>query len=133
MDVLKIFNLVVCKNNTSVSGGWIFNILFAPISILFPFTSYSILAYFTILLFTLLIYTSDSPILKYFNKTDDGKGNFWSSLFTGFLLYFVQTLLILLFLRYTICHQTLEWASHDIHININQRENYNIDPSDIIY
>jgi len=133
MDVLKIFNLVVCQNKTSTSSTWMFNILFAPMGILFSFTSYSILAYLTILLFAMLIYTSDSSILKYFNKYDDGKGNFWASLFTGFILYFIQTLLILLFLRYSVCQQTLEWDNRDIHLNVQHYNNQLIDTSDLLY
>ena len=68
MDVLKVFNLFVCSNNeTDVTGGWFMSILFAPLGILFPSSRYSILAWFSVILFTLLIYTSTSPLLTLFN------------------------------------------------------------------
>jgi hypothetical protein len=88
MDVLKVFNLIVCANNGhDASAGWFFNLIFAPIAILFPFSRYSILALISITLFTLLIYTSDSSIFKMFNSDGKGNKNIFYSLLTGFLIY----------------------------------------------
>ena len=122
MDVLKVFNLVVCGNNGkgNLSSGWFFNIIFAPVGILFPFSQFSILAFFTIGLFTLLIYTSDSPLLVLFNRTADGQRSFIYSLIAGFLLYVLQTGVILLFLRWMICNRTVEWEALDYHLQLQQ-------------
>ena len=122
MDVLKVFNLVVCGNNGkgNISSGWFFNILFAPVGILFPFSQFSLLAIFTIALFTLLIYTSDSPLLSLFNRTATGQKSIIYSFIAGFLLYILQTSVILLFLRWMICNRTLEWESLDYHLQLQQ-------------
>jgi len=122
MDVLKVFNLVVCGNNGqgTISSAWFFNILFAPVGILFPFSQFSLLAIFTIALFTLLIYTSDSPILSIFNRTGNGQKSIIYSFIAGFLLYILQTSVILLFLRWMICNRTLEWESLDYHLQLQQ-------------
>jgi hypothetical protein len=126
MDVLKVFNIVVCgnKGKGDISSGWFFNIIFAPVGILFPFSQFSLLALFTITLFTILIYTSDSPLLYYFNRTVDGKKSIISSLIAGFLLYVLQTSVILLFLRWMICSRTLEWESMDYHLSLQK---YNVE------
>jgi len=126
MDVLKVFNLVVCgnKGKGDISSGWFFNIIFAPVGILLPFSHFTLLAVFTITLFTILIYTSDSPLLYYFNRTSDGKKSIIYSIIAGFLLYVLQTGVILLFLRWMICNRTLEWESMDYHLSLQQ---YNVE------
>lgn len=122
MDVLKVFNLVVCgnKGKGDISTGWFFNIIFAPVGILFPFSQFSILAIFTIILFTILIYTSDSPLLALFNRDSSGKKNIWTCIIAGFALYVLQTSVILLFLRWMICNRTLEWEANDYHLSLQQ-------------
>jgi hypothetical protein len=127
MDVLKVFNLVVCANNgNDVTAGWFFNLVFAPAYILFPFTRYSILALISITLFTLLIYTSDSPLMKFFNSDGNGNKNIINSLITGFILYMLQSTIILLFLRYNLCERTLDWESRDYHLAVQQYNNENV-------
>jgi hypothetical protein len=128
MDVLKIFNLFVCSNNESdVTGGWFISILFAPLGILFPTSRYSILAWFSVLLFTLLIYTSNSDLLKIFNTNFEGKRSRIHSFISGVLLYMFQTTIILLFLRFTLCKKTLDWENRDYHVALQQYNNENID------
>ena len=128
MDVLKIFNLFVCSNNESdVTGGWFISILFAPLGILFPTSRYSILAWFSVLLFTLLIYTSNSDLLKIFNTNFEGKRSRTHSFISGVLLYMFQTTIILLFLRFTLCKKTLDWENRDYHVALQQYNNENID------
>jgi len=128
MDVLKVFNLFVCSNNKSdVTGGWFISILFAPLGILFPTSRYSILAWFSVILFSLLIYTATSPILTVFNTGFDGKKSMFNSIISGILLYMLQTTIILLFLRYTLCEKTLDWENHDYHVAVQQYNNENVD------
>jgi hypothetical protein len=128
MDVLKVFNLFVCSNNESdVTGGWIMSILFAPLGILFPTSRYSILAWFSVILFTLLIYTSSSPILTIFNTDFKGNKSIIHSIISGVLLYMFQTTIILLFLRFTLCKKTLDWENRDYHVALQQYNNENID------
>ena len=128
MDVLKVFNLIVCANNgQDVTAGWFFNLIFAPVAILFPITRYSILALISITLFTLLIYTSDSVLLKFFNSDTSGKKNIFYSIVTGFLIYMLQTTIILLFLRYNLCNRTLDWENRDYHLAVQQYNNENVD------
>ena len=128
MDVLKVFNLIVCANNGhDASAGWFFNLIFAPIAILFPFSRYSILALISITLFTLLIYTSDSSIFKMFNSDGKGNKNIFYSLLTGFLIYMLQSTIILLFLRYNLCNRTLDWENRDYHLTIQQYNNENVE------
>jgi hypothetical protein len=128
MDVLKVFNLFVCSNNESdVTGGWIMSILFAPLGILFPTSRYSILAWFSVILFTLLIYTSSSPILTIFNTDFKGNKSIIHSIISGVLLYMFQTTIILLFLRFTLCKKTLDWENRDYHVALQQYNNENIE------
>ena len=127
MDVLKVFNLIVCadkKNEgANFSMTWIFNLIFAPVGILFPFTKFSGLAFFTIFIFFVLIYSSQSTIMSLFNTGVDGKLNMWNSLFSAFLLYMFQTTIILLFLRYSICNKTIDWEANDYHLTLQQYDN----------
>jgi hypothetical protein len=129
MDVLKVFNLFVCSNNKSdVTAGWFFSILFAPLGILVPFTTkYFYLAWFSVILFYLLIYYSSSPLLTLFNTDFKGEKSWFNSLVSAILLYMLQTVIILLYLRYTLCEKTLDWENHDYHIAIQQYNNENID------
>lgn len=128
MDVLKVFNLFVCSNNeTDVTGGWFMSILFAPLGILFPSSRYSILAWFSVILFTLLIYTSTSPLLTLFNTDFNGKKSIVNSIISGVLLYMLQTIVILLFLRFNLCKQTLDMEKREYHVAIQQYNNENVD------
>jgi hypothetical protein len=132
MDVLRVFNLIVCadKNNAGLhfSTGWVFNLLFAPISILIPSTKFAVLGYFTIFIFFVLIYTSQSSIIKIFNTDSKGNMSWVNSLFSAFCLYMFQTTVILLFLRYSICEKTLEWETNDYHLTLQQ---YNVEDTDL--
>jgi hypothetical protein len=130
MDVLKVFNLFVCSNNKEgLSFGWFISILFAPLGILIPsmLSAYWILAWFSVLLFTLLIYTSTSPILTLFNTDFSGQKSIVNSIFSGIFFYMLQTTIILLFLRFTLCKQTVEWENRDYHVALQQYNNENID------
>jgi len=128
MDILKVFNLFVCSNNENdVTGGWFMSILFAPLGILFPSSRYSILAWFSVILFTLLIYTSTSPLLTLFNTDFSGNKSIINSIISGILLYMLQTIVILLFLRFTLCKQTLDWENRDYHVALEQYNNENIE------
>ena len=130
MDVLKVFNLFVCSNNKSdVTAGWFFSILFAPLGILIPTSRYSILAWFSVLLFFALIYTSTSPLFSLLNTDFKGEKSWLNSLISAILLYMLQTTIILLFLRYNLCEKTLDWENHDYHVAIQQYNNENIDYS----
>jgi hypothetical protein len=134
MDILKVFNLIVCADKksevTNFSMTWIFNLIFAPVGILFPFTKFSGLAFFTIFIFFVLIYSSQSTVMTLFNTGADGKLNIWNSLFSAFLLYMFQTTIILLFLRYNICSRTLEWEANDYHLSLQQYDNETINVDD---
>jgi hypothetical protein len=129
MDVLKVFNLVVCgnKGKGDLSSGWFFNILFAPIGILVPFSHFSILAIFTIVLFSLLIYSSDSPLFYFFNRNSKGEKSLFNSIIAGLLLYVLQTSVILLFLRWMICNRTIEWEENDYHLSLAQYNNESVE------
>jgi hypothetical protein len=126
MDILNVFNLVICDNIEGDSGsvGWIFNLIFAPMNILIPTSKFAILAWFTILIFFILIYSSQSQIIKVFNTDNRGNKSWINSLFCALLLYTFQTSIILLFLRYNICHRTLEWADNNYHLELRR---YNTD------
>lgn len=127
MDVLKVFNLMVCADKktekSSLSSGWIFNIIFAPLSILFSPTKFAILGWFTVFIFFILIYSSQASVLRIFNR--DAKGNLsWiNTLFSSICLYIFQTTIILLFLRYSICEQSLGWENDDYHLKLEQYAN----------
>ena len=132
MDVLKVFNLIVCADKKSeglkFSSGWVFNLIFAPISILIPTTKFAFLAYFTIFIFFILIYTSQASVVKIFNTDSKGNMSWLNSLFTAFCLYMFQTTIILIFLRFSICEKTLEWETNDYHLTLQQ---YNFDENEV--
>ena len=127
MDMLKVFNLIVCADKITgedkITSGWLFNILFAPLAILFPFSKFSILAYFTIFIFFVLIYSTQSKIFSLFNTDIHGKKSILNSMFSAFLLYVFQTTIILLFLRYNICTKTLDWQANDYHLTLQHYSN----------
>lgn len=128
MDVLKVFNLFVCsKNETDFTGSWFMSILFSPLTILFIPSSYFFLAWFSVILFTLLIFTSTSPLLTIFNTDFSGNKSIINSIISGVLLYMLQTIVILLFLRFNLCKQTLDWENREYHVAIQQYNNENID------
>ena len=128
MDVLKVFNLFVCTNNKSdITASWFFSILFAPITILFIPSSYMILAWISVMIFTYLIYFSSSPLLTVFNTDFNNQKSPLNSFISGVLLYMLQTTIILLFLRFTLCEKTLNWENRDYHVALQQYNNENID------
>jgi hypothetical protein len=132
MDVLKVFNLVVCADKNTegmhLATGWVFNLMFAPVSILIPTTKFAVLGYFTMFIFFILIYTSQASVIKVFNTDVKGQMSWQNSLFSAFCLYMFQTTIILLFLRYSICEKTLEWESNDYHLTLQQ---YNYDETEV--
>jgi len=129
MDILNVFNVIVCSDleNTQFTTGWLFSLIFAPLNILIPNQKFAILAYFTILIFFILIYSSQSKIMSIFNSDKDGKKSWMNSLFSAFLLYMFQATIILLFLRFNICSKTLDWASQDYHVTLQKYSNENIE------
>ena len=129
MDVLNVFNIIVCADleGANLSSGWLFNLMFAPLNILIPNQRFAILGYFTILIFFILIYSSQSRIMTIFNTDKLGNKSWINSLFSAFLLYVFQTTVILLFLRYNICSKTLEWSNNDYHVTLQRYSNENIE------
>jgi len=124
MDILKVFNLLVCADKkaekSEMSTSWFFNIVVAPVTILFTPTKFAILAWFTVSIFFLLIYTSENIIIKTFNTDKNGKPSWFNSLVSAVLLYMFQCSIILLFLRYSICEKSLEWESNNYHLALGQ-------------
>jgi hypothetical protein len=124
MDVLKVFNLIVCADKhaegTSFVSAWIFNLILAPIGILWTPNKFALLGWFTIFIFFILIYTSQSSVMKVFNTDSKGNMSWFNSLFSAFCLYMFQTTIILLFLRYSICEKTLGWEANDFHLTLQQ-------------
>ena len=121
MDVLKVFNLVICADGgKSITAGWFFNILFAPIGMLVPTHQYAILGWLSWISFSYLIYSSDSKLVYWFNTDKYGNKSYLTSLFSGFCLYMIQTTVILLFLRYNLCNRTRDWESRDYHLTLQQ-------------
>jgi hypothetical protein len=128
MDVLKVFNLVVCadKQDASFSVSAIFKLAFAPISILVPTTKFAILAWFTVFIFFILIYTSNASLMKVFNTDSKGETSIINSLFSAILLYIFQASIILLFLKYSICEQSIGWENDNYHLTLNQFNEENV-------
>ena len=116
MDILKVFNLLVCADKktekTEMSTSWFFNIVVAPVTILFTPTKFAILSWFTVSIFFLLIYTSQNVIIKTFNTDKNGELSWFNSLVSAILLYIFQCSIILLFLRFSICEKSLDWESN---------------------
>ncbi len=128
MDVLKVFNLIICQDNNKkdLTSQWFFNLVFAPIGILVPVTKFSILAWGSILLFTFLIYYSEAAVFRVFNSNSKGEKSLINSALSGFFLYIIQTSVIFLFLRYNLCQRTLEWEANDYHLTLQNYNNENI-------
>ena len=124
MDVLKVFNLIVCADKKAEgigwSSAWVFNLILAPVGILWTPNKFALLGWFTIFIFFVLIYTSQSSIMKVFNTNAKGNMSWSNSLFSAFCLYVLQTTIILLFLRFSICERTLEWEANDFHLTLQQ-------------
>jgi hypothetical protein len=75
MDVLKIFNLVVCNNKNSAHSGInldLLSLFIVPLNILVPNTRFAILAYITIFIFWVLIYSSQSAVVKKITSKENG-------------------------------------------------------------
>ena len=127
MDVLKVFNLIVCADGgKGITSGWFFNILFAPVGMLMPTHQYAILGWISWLCFSYLIYTSQSSAVYWFNTDKYGNKSYFVSLVSGFFLYTIQTTIIFLFLRYNLCDRTRDWESRDYHLNLQQYNNESI-------
>jgi len=50
-------------------------------------------------------------------------------IFVAILLYVLQTSIILLFLRYSICDTSLNWEENNIHFTLQQYEDENYEMS----
>ena len=46
------------------------------------------------------------------------------------LLYMFQTVIILLFLKFTICDKTMEWENNDYHLTMQQYNDEKFDLND---
>jgi hypothetical protein len=63
MDILKVFNLIVCNNVKEPSINIdILGLFVAPLTILIPNSRFAILAYLTIFIFWVLIYSSQLKV-----------------------------------------------------------------------
>jgi hypothetical protein len=123
MDVLKIFNLVVCNNKNSSNSGLNFDLLslfIVPLNILVPNTRFAILAYITIFIFWVLIFSSQSAVVKKITSKDNGLPSWLNALLSAVLLYVFQTVIILLFLKFSICDKTMQWEENDYHLTVQQ-------------
>jgi hypothetical protein len=131
MDILKVFNVMVCgnANNKNVINLDILTLFIAPLNILIPNTKFAILAYITIFIFWVLIYSSQSAVVKKITTKENGAPSWINALFSAILLYVFQTIVILLFLKYSICDQTLKWESNDYHVTMQQ---YNTETADVL-
>jgi hypothetical protein len=68
--------------------------------------------------------------MKVFNTSADGNLSWINSLFSAFMLYMIQTTIVLLFLRYNICNRTLEWEANDYHLTLQQYDNESMNIAD---
>jgi hypothetical protein len=124
MDVLKVFNLIVCNNvkeptiNIDILGLFV-----APLTILIPNSRFAILAYLTIFIFWVLIYSSQSAIVKNITHKKDGEPSWLNALFSAILLYVFQTSIILLFLKFSVCQHSVEWENNDYHLTMQRYDN----------
>ena len=136
MDVLKVFNMVVCSNSNSKSNilivGDLVSLLFAPLSILFSPTRFMFLAYLTIFIFFTLIYSSQSSVVKKMTAYNDGiKFPVWlNCLVLAIVLYVFQAYIILLFLKFSICDKTMQLEDDNYHLTLQQYDNENIEMED---
>ena len=123
MDILKVFNLVVCNNtpsNKMTIGPDIFGLLVAPLNILMPTTRFAILAYITILIYFILIHSSKSTVIKKITTQKNGSPSWINSLLSALLLYIFQTFVILLFLKFSVCDKTVDWENNDYQVTLQQ-------------
>jgi len=123
MDILKVFNLVVCKNKDSLDIYELFSLFFVPLNILVPNSRFAILAYITIFIFWVLIYSSQSTVVKNITSKKNGPPSWINALLSAILLYVFQTTVILLFLKYSLCDTTKEWEENDYHITMQRYNN----------
>ena len=128
MDILKVFNMVVCNN--TANGGLNFDLLglfVVPINILVPNNRFAVLAYITVFIFWVLIYSSQSSIVKKITSEKNGTPSWLNALLSAILLYVFQTVVLLLFLKFSICGKTLEWEQNDYHLTVNQYKDNSFD------
>ena len=131
MDILKIFNLVVCNNKPQGSLNFdLLSLIVVPINILVPNTRFAILAYITIFIFWVLIYSSQASIVKKITTTKSGFPSWLNSLLSAVLLYVFQTIVILLFLKFSICDKTMEWEENNYHVTIDQPDDESFELND---
>ena len=125
--------MLVCskENNNNIGFNFeLLSLLTTPLTILTPNTPFALLAYMTIFIFWVLIYSSQSSVIKKITNTKlDGTPSWLNSLFSAILLYVFQTSIILLFLKFSICNKTIEWEENDYHLTMQQydTEEFNIE------
>ena len=131
MDILKVFNILVCskENNNNIGFNFdLLSLLATPLTILTPNTPFALLAYITIFIFWILIYSSQSSVIKKITTKQNGTASWLNALFSAILLYVFQTWIILLFLKFSICEKTLEWEENDYHLTMQR---YNTEEFDL--
>jgi hypothetical protein len=132
MDILKVFNILVCskENNNNIGFNFdLLSLLATPLTILTPNTPFALLAYMTIFIFWVLIYSSQSAVIRKYTTKADGGPSWINALLSATLLYVFQTWIILLFLKFSICTKTLEWEENDYHLTMQQynTEEFNLE------
>ena len=131
MDVLKVFNMIVCSNNAQAGFNLdLLSLFIVPLNILVPNSQFAILAYLTIFIFWVLIYSSQSAVVKKITTKDNGSPSWLNALFSATLLYMFQTVIILLFLKFTICDKTMEWENNDYNLTMQQYNDEKFDLND---
>lgn len=131
MDILKVFNMLVCskENNNNIGFNFeLLSLLSTPLTILTPNTPFALLAYITIFIFWILIYSSQASVIKKITTKQNGTASWLNALFSAILLYVFQTWIILLFLKFSICEKTLEWEDNDYHLTMQR---YNTEEFDL--
>ena len=64
--------------------------------------------------------------MKVFNTDSKGDTSIINSLFSAILLYLFQASIILLFLKYSICEQSMGWENDNYHLTLNQFNEENV-------
>ena len=129
MDVLKVFNIIVCHNSAETNINLdLLGLIAAPLTILIPNNRFAVLAYLTIFIFWVLIYSSQSAVVRKITTKENGTPSWVNALFSSVLLYVFQTSIILLFLKFNICQYTVKMENDDYHLTMQQynTENYDI-------
>jgi hypothetical protein len=131
MDILKVFNLIVCNNSKEPKINFdLLGLFVAPLTILVPNSRFAILAYLTIFIFWVLIYSSQSAVVKQITTKQDGTPSWLNALFSAILLYIFQTSIILLFLKFSICEYSVNWENNDYHLTMQRYDNESYELND---